>query len=286
MTAIFLILFTIAAGVAAAGLILLVPAKGRRNGVPAQGPVSPESMVQVRPAGPGRLRMSFTQGDRMPMEVMLQAAEIREDTDLDRLRDPARSPEEKQEIVNRLRSMGYEISYDPLAQGRTAPPVHSPSAEGQDPAPARVVEPEDASVRMDGSPADERYDDYLTDTEAMVADDATESQGEAVPLTVDDERLREKAEREFPGGVQVIEPGLDGRDGHEGDKAVSLMEFLSMGRRNGSVPDWVVAYAGELLNISVTETPRGQVTRPAPARDFQHGGPRDISWDGLDDGQE
>ena len=118
MKIVFLILMVLAVGLAAVGIAFILP--GKNQGEISSHPdlISPESMVRVTPAGPGRLRMSIPQGDRMPMEVMLQVAEVREETDLDRLKDPRRSPEEKQEIVNRLRSMGYEIAFDPFPLGK------------------------------------------------------------------------------------------------------------------------------------------------------------------------
>lgn len=118
MKIVFLILMVLAVGLAAVGIAFILPGKNRREISPRPDLISPESMVRVTPAGPGRLRMSIPQGDRMPMEVMLQVAEVREETDLDRLKDPRRSPEEKQEIVNRLRSMGYEIAFDPFPLGK------------------------------------------------------------------------------------------------------------------------------------------------------------------------
>ena len=117
MKIVFLILMVLAVSLAAVGIAFILPGKNRGEISPHPDLISPESMVRVTPAGPGRLRMSIPQGDRMPMEVMLQVAEVREETDLDRLKDPRRSPEEKQEIVNRLRSMGYEIAFDPFPLG-------------------------------------------------------------------------------------------------------------------------------------------------------------------------
>ena len=113
MKLVFVILLVLAICVAAVGIAYILPGKKRTSDTPQADLLSPDSMVKVTPAGPGRLRMSIPQGDRMPMEVMLQITEIKEETDLDKLKDPKRTPEEKQEIVNRLRSMGYEIAFDP-----------------------------------------------------------------------------------------------------------------------------------------------------------------------------
>ena len=131
MKLLFVTMIVITVGIAVAGIACLLPKKGRKTSTPQPELISPESMVKVTPAGPGRLRMSIPQGDRMPMEVMLQVAEVREETDLDRLKDTALSPEEKQEVVNRLRSMGYEISYDPLQKAdEAAPPPNNATENG------------------------------------------------------------------------------------------------------------------------------------------------------------
>ena len=135
MKLVSVILMVLAIGLAAVGIAFILPGKKRKGGMPDPALLSPDSMVKVTPAGPGRLRMSIPQGDRMPMEVMLQVAEVKEDTDLDRLRNPATPPDEKQKIVNRLRAAGYEISYEPLPQGVNEPfePVTTVAYEGEAP---------------------------------------------------------------------------------------------------------------------------------------------------------
>ena len=137
MKIILLILTTTAVCIAAAGIALLLPKKGQEGSAP-QGPLSPDSMVKVAPAGPGRLRMSIPQGDRMPLEVMLQVAEVRDDSDIEKLRNPFLPPGEKQEIVDRLRSLGYEIAYDPIPNGKVTEPSGAPvlgSIEEEEPFP-------------------------------------------------------------------------------------------------------------------------------------------------------
>ena len=94
MATVLIILLCVSLGIAAAGVLLLLPSKKKKESLPPPGPVSPDSMIQVRPAGPGKLRMSFPQGDRMPLEVMLQIVEVKEETDLDILKDPGRSARE------------------------------------------------------------------------------------------------------------------------------------------------------------------------------------------------
>ena len=96
MKLVFVILLVLAICVAAVGIAYILPGKKRTSDTPQADLLSPDSMVKVTPAGPGRLRMSIPQGDRMPMEVMLQITEIKEETDLDKLKDPKRTPEEKQ----------------------------------------------------------------------------------------------------------------------------------------------------------------------------------------------
>ena len=97
MKLVFVILLVLAICVAAVGIAYILPGKKRTSDTPQTDLLSPDSMVKVTPAGPGRLRMSIPQGDRMPMEVMLQITEIKEETDLDKLKDPKRTPEEKQD---------------------------------------------------------------------------------------------------------------------------------------------------------------------------------------------
>ena len=254
MKTLFLILIAIALSLAVAGLLLLLPKKPRNSGnQQPTGPVSPDSMIRVRPAGPGKLRMSFPQGDRMPLEVMLQIAEIKEDTDLDRLKDPSLDAKEKQEVVNRLRAMGYEIAYDPLPAGSTDIKTDLGTEEEAVRETRRPPEP---------SASDDRYASFLNDSEAIPPDgyealpewtDDEETADES--LTAEDERLREIAEEEGLGVVQLLEPGVPVEDGHDGAKAIALMKFLSEGLRNGSVLPWVAKYAEELLNIQVLNAP-------------------------------
>lgn len=286
MQTLFLILFTLALSLAGAGLLLLLPPKKRDGGnQPPTGPVSPDSMIRVRPAGPGKLRMSFPQGDRMPLEVMLQIAEVKEDTDLDRLKDPSLDVEEKQEVVNRLRAMGYEIAYDPLPAGR---PDESDIMEKDEEAGAPSfgqVKPPSAPVSGDDgrdtsqlsgqSTTDDRYASFLNDSGAIppegyevvreTSDEEEEtSERKDESPTAEDERLREIAEEEGLGAVQLLEPGVPVEDGSDGAKAIALMEFLSDGLRKGTVRPWVARYAEELLNIQVWNAPWRDGSRQSP----------------------
>lgn len=271
MATVLIILLCVSLGIAAAGVLLLLPSKKKKESLPPPGPVSPDSMIQVRPAGPGKLRMSFPQGDRMPLEVMLQIVEVKEETDLDILKDPGRSAREKQEVVDRLRSIGYEIAYDPFPEGRTDVPVHDgktpeqSATDGVADAPSSLpdsgegeVDPETlrSVVTPPETPSDERFTDLLRDTEAIFEmEDGTSSPDEDPSPTAEDERRREVAESQGLGGLQMLEPGLQAEEGHDGMKAVALMEFLAEGLRNGSVEPRIARYAEELLNIRIREAP-------------------------------
>lgn len=285
MKTLFIILFATAIILAGTGILLLLPGKGKKGAEqPPTGPVSPDSMIRVRPAGPGKLRMSFPQGDRMPLEVMLQIAEVKEDTDLDRLKDPSLDAEEKQEVVNRLRAMGYEIAYDPLPAGR---PDESDNMEKDEEAGVPSfgrVEPPSASASGDAgqdtsqpgsqSTTDDIYVSFLNDSDAIPPDgyevlpemadekEATERKDESP--TAEDERLREIAEEEGLGAVQLLDPGVPVEDGSDGAKAIALMEFLSAGLGNGTVQPWVARYAEELLNIQVRDAPWRDGSRQSP----------------------
>lgn len=284
MATILIILLCLSLGIAAAGILFLLPQSRKKESLPSSGPVSPDSMIRVRPAGPGKLRMSFPQGDRMPLEVMLQIAEIKEDTDLDRLKDPSLDAKEKQDVVNRLRSMGYEIAYDPLPDGRTDISANM-EKKGEDGAPSfgREETPDEAfsgdpghATPPPGGPSatDDRFVSFLNDSEAIPPDgydgppertdekETTERKDES--LTAEDERLREIAEEEGLGVVQLLEPGVPVEDGHDGAKAIALMEFLSAGLRNGTVQPWVARYAEELLNIQVLNAPWRDGSRQTP----------------------
>lgn len=284
MKTLFIILFATAIILAGTGILLLLPGKGKKGAEqPPTGPVSPDSMIRVRPAGPGKLRMSFPQGDRMPLEVMLQIAEVKEDTDLDRLKDPSLDAKEKQEVVNRLRAMGYEIAYDPLPAGR--PDVHDSMEKNEEAAPSLGQEEAhteafsgdtDSGRPQLGSPSgtDDRYTGFLNDSDAIPPDgyevlpemgdekEATERKDESP--TAEDERLREIAEEEGLGAVQLLDPGVPVEDGSDGAKAIALMEFLSAGLRNGTVQPWVARYAEELLNIQVRNAPWRDGSRQSP----------------------
>lgn len=285
MKTLFIILFATAIILAGTGILLLLPGKGKKGAEqPPTGPVSPDSMIRVRPAGPGKLRMSFPQGDRMPLEVMLQIAEVKEDTDLDRLKDPSLDAEEKQEVVNRLRAMGYEIAYDPLPAGR--PDVHGNMEKDEEAgAPSfGQVEPPSASVSGDAgqgtsqpggqSTTDDRYASFLNDSGAIppegyevvqeTSDEEETTEREDESPTADDERLREIAEEEGLGAVRLFEPGVPLEDGSDGAKAIALMEFISDGLRKGTVQPWVARSAEELLNIQVRNAPWRDGTIQSP----------------------
>ena len=289
MTAVFIILIGASLGLALAGALLLMPRKGRRGQGPSAQMVSSDSMVRVSPAGPGRLRMSFSQGDRMPVEVMLQIAEIKEDTDLDRLRDPQRTPQEKQEVVNRLRSLGYEIAYDPFPEAAVTDPADSGFTY------MKISEPETSDLPDHGEgevdpvtlrsfpeepdPPSDGYSEFLEDTAAMAA---TEDTGGAAPPgtpeapedgspTAEDERLREVADAEGLGGIQLLDPGLRAEEGQDGKKAIALMEYLSTALREGLIESRIVQYAEELLSIQVKDAPwrDGREPRLRPESEYR-----------------
>lgn len=291
MKTLFIILFATAIILAGTGILLLLPRKGKKGAEqPPTGPVSPDSMIRVRPAGPGKLRMSFPQGDRMPLEVMLQIAEVKEDTDLDRLKDPSLDAEEKQDVVNRLRAMGYEIAYDPLPAGR--PDVHDSMDKDEEAAPSlgreeahtEVVSGDsDSGMPQLDSPSgtDDKYTSFLNDSDAIPPDgyevlpemadekEATERKDESP--TAEDERLREIAEEEGLGAVRLFEPGVPLEDGSDGAKAIALMEFISDGLRKGTVQPWVARSAEELLNIQVRNAPwrDGSIQSPRSEEEFK-----------------
>lgn len=292
MKTLFLILITLALSLAGAGLLLLLPPKKRDGGNQLQaGPVSPDSMIRVRPAGPGKLRMSFPQGDRMPLEVMVQIAEAKEDTDLDRLKDPSLDAKVKQEVVNRLRALGYEIAYDPLPAGR--PDIHdkmekdeeagNPSLGREEPTSARVSgdEGRDTSQHSGQSTTDDRYASLLNDSGAIppegyevvqeMSDEEETTEREDESPTANDERLREIAEEEGLGAVRLFEPGVPVEDGSDGAKAIALMEFISDGLRKGTVQPWGARSAEELLNIQVRNAPwrDGTIQSPRSEDEFK-----------------
>ena len=307
MTAVFIILIGASLCLALAGALLLMPRKGRRDQGPSVQAVPSDSMVRVTPASPGRLRMSFSQGDRMPVEVMLQITEANDVTDLDKLKDPDCPAMEKQEVVNRLRLMGYEIAYDPFPEGRMdmsfqgaieLPDVVVPakgdapaedtgipdSGEGEvDPLTLRSVE--DASA-TDVGPAQDGISDYLKDTEAIVegvmedADPAVAPPDEERMPTAEDERLLGVAEYEGAGALQLPDPGVQAEEGQDGRKAIALMEFLAQGLKNGTAASWVVKYAEDLLNIQILDAPWRLQSRPVPRaeKDFR---PLDTSILGM-----
>ena len=259
MNTLFAILIFASLGLAVAGIILLLPEKGKKTSPAPQGPVSPDSMIRVRPAGPGKLRMSFPQGDRMPLEV-------KEETDLDILKDPGRPARDKQEAVERLRALGYGIAYAPFPDGDTTVPLSDSGTSG-DPATDRVAEtasgfPDSGEGEVDPvtlrsiaetSPpfplADAGFDDFLRDTEAILG---TEESG--IP-GAGDERLREVAESQGLGGIQLPDTGLASEEGQDGMEAVVLMEFLAEGFKKGEVEARVARYAEELLNIRLLDAP-------------------------------
>lgn len=266
MNTLFAILIFASLGLAVAGIILLLPEKGKKTSPAPQGPVSPDSMIRVRPAGPGKLRMSFPQEDRMPLEVMLQIAEVKEETDLDLLKDPGRPARDKQEAVDRLRALGYGIAYAPFPDGDTTVPLSDSGTSG-DPATDRAAEtasgsPDSGEGEVDPvtlrsiaetsppSPlADAGFDDFLRDTEAILG---TEESG--IP-GAGDERLREVAESQGLGGIQLPDTGLASEEGQDGMEAAVLMEFLAEGFKKGEVEARVARYAEELLNIRLLDAP-------------------------------
>lgn len=297
MTFVFIILICAAVALGIAGGIMLSSVKGHPATDRSAQMVSPDAMVRVSPAGPGKLRMSFPQGDRMPVEVMLQITEITEETDLDRLKDPSRTPEEKQEVVNRLRSLGYEIAYDPLPEAVPQGPADEefqyavisepPSedlpdhGEGEvDPVTLRSLPEEPSPLPEDG------YTDFLEDVAAITPPDADADEQAPVPPeeektvsdapTAEDERLRLVADSEGLGGIQLLEPGITAEEGHDGRKAIALMEYLSAALRDGRVEPRVVMYAEELLNIQVKDAPwrEGREARLRPESEFR---PLDVS---------
>lgn len=305
MTILFTILICLVIGIAASGVILMLPKKRSTSPAPEQGPV--DTMVRIKPAGPGKLKMSIPQGDRMPVEVMLQITEANDVTDLDKLKDPDCPAMEKQEVVNRLRLMGYEIAYDPFPEGRMdmsfqgaielpdvvvrakgdAPAEDTgipDSGEGEvDPLTLRSVE--DASA-TDVGPAQDGFSDYLRDTEAIVEGSMEDAAPAVAPPdeerlpTAEDERLLGLAESEGAGALQLPDPVVQAEEGQDGRKAIALMEFLAQGLKNGTAASWVVKYAEDLLNIQILDAPWRQQSRPVPRaeKDFR---PLDTSILGM-----
>ncbi len=289
MTAVFIILIGASLGLALAGALLLMPRKRQRDQGPSVQAVPSDSMVRVSPAGPGRLRMSFSQGDRMPVEVMLQISEIREDTDLDRLRDPQRTPQEKQEVVNRLRSLGYEIAYDPFPDAAVTDPADSGFTYMKIPEPETGDLPDHGEGEVDPvtlrsfpeepDPPSDGYSEFLEDTAAMAAIDES---GEAPPPetpaepeeespTAEDERLREVADAQGLGGIQLLDPGIRAEEGQDGKKAIALMEYLSTALRKEVIQPRIVQYAEELLSIQVKDAPwrDGRESRLRPESEYR-----------------
>ena len=277
MTAVLIILLCISLGVAAAGVFLLLPSRRRKEIPPSPGPVSPESMIQVKPAGPGRLRMSFPQGDRMPLEVMLQIVEVKEETDLDKLRDPARSVYEKQQVVDRLRSLGYEIAYDPFPgepeEDGVATMTAQPEEEAPDPGPEDSGEEEvdPVTLRPLGTgvpvthPGGNDFSDFFRDTEALHNPDTPLPGGSApgtddiVPEdeypTEEDERLRSVAEDEGLGGGFAVDFSQEAEEGPSGRKAIALMEFIASCLKEGSISPELASFAEERLQIRIIDVP-------------------------------
>ena len=277
MTAVLIILLCISLGVAAAGVFLLLPGRRRKESLPSQGPVSPESMIQVKPAGPGRLRMSFPQGDRMPLEVMLQIVEVKEETDLDKLRDPARSVYEKQQVVDRLRSLGYEIAYDPFPGEPEEDGVVTMTAQPEDEAPATNEEDSGEEevdpvtlypLRKAGPatpPGGNDFSDFFRDTEGIHDPDTPLPGGSAsgtddiVPEdeypTEVDERLRSVAEDEGLGVGFAVDFSQQAEEGPSGRKAIALMEFIASCLKEGRISPELASFAEERLQIRIIDAP-------------------------------
>ncbi len=278
MTAVLIILLCVSLSVAAAGVYLLIPGRRRKESLPSQGPVSPESMIQVKPAGPGRLRMSFPQGDGMPLEVMLQIVEVKEETDLDKLRDPARSAYEKQQVVDRLRSLGYEIAYDPFP-GETPEEGVSETTAAHPADEAPVPDPEDSgeeevdpvTLRPLGtagsvaSPGGNDFSDFFRDTEALhdpdtpLPKESASKSDDIVPEdeypTEEDERLRSVAEDEGLGVGFAVDFSQQAEEGPSGRKAVALMEFIASCVKEGRVSPELASFAEERLQIQIIDVP-------------------------------
>lgn len=220
--------------------------------------------------------MSFSQGDRMPLEVMLQIVEVKEETDLDKLRDPARSAYEKQQVVDRLRSLGYEIAYDPFPGEPEEDDISTTTAQPVDEAP--VPGPEDSgeeevdpvTLRPLGTgvpvthPGGNDFSDFFRDTEALHNPD-TPLPGGSAPGTDDivpedeypteDERLRSVAEDEGLGGGFAVDFSQEAEEGPSGRKAVALMEFIASCLKEGRINPELASFAEERLQIQIIDVP-------------------------------